>query len=511
MNSLPETNFIFPDTRQSMEMIDLSKTRRCAIYARCSTLMQEGSIESQIQYNQAFARQNDLEIVKIYQDDGKTGRNDKRSGLQSLMKDLKSPERNWDLILVYRFDRLFRNSRLFMIYQYQFEDEQVFLLSAQESMLNNTHQMTAIFRYFVAQLAESESSRIGENVSRGKITSAQKGVWQGGLPPLGYDVVDGTLMINPQEKQVVQRIFKQRAEGLSMQKIADLLTEDGFTSKTGNPFKPSGIREILTNPCYKGDVQYNRSSSKGKNGFNRHKYKDDSQIVHVPTECEAIVSETLWNKVQPKSVNKGRSSKSTRYWLSGKVVCKQCGAVMHANRRCNHDKLYISFYCPNNKKHKTCDTKDLDMLKLNHLIIEKLCEVFFSKKYMSWFCQEFPRLNAEKRAELDKLKSEYKKIDRKIKNLMKVLESDRAEESAEQISKRLDQLSVNKKKIETDINKIEKSLCFALKPEELKKARGLFWDYCMDECNDERVASLFRACVDRVEVDNDNIHFVLKC
>ena len=130
---------------------------------------------------------------------------------------------------------------------------------------------------------------------------------------------------------------------------------------------------------------------------------------------------------------------------------------------------------------------------------------------MSWFCQEFPRLYAEKRAELDKLKSEYKKIDRKIKNLMKVLESDRAEESAEQISKRLDQLSVNKKKIETDINKIEKSLCFALKPEELKKARGLFWDYCMDECNDERVASLFRACVDRVEVDNDNIHFVLKC
>ena len=130
MNSLTATSFIFPNTSQSLEMIELSQTKRCAVYVRCSTLLQEGSIESQIQYNQAFAQQNGLEIVKVYQDNGKTGRNDKRSGLQSLMKDLKSPDRNWDLILVYRLDRLFRNSRLFMTYQYQFEDERVFLLSA---------------------------------------------------------------------------------------------------------------------------------------------------------------------------------------------------------------------------------------------------------------------------------------------------------------------------------------------------------------------------------------------
>ena len=184
---------------------------------------------------------------------------------------------------------------------------------------------------------------------------------------------------------------------------------------------------------------------------------------------------------------------------------------MHANRRCNHGKLYISFYCPNNKKHKLCDTKDIDMLKLNDLIISKLYEVFFSREYMNWFCKEFPNLNVEKRAELDKLKSEYKRFDGKIKSLMKVLESEHPEESVEQISKRLDVLSVNKKKIKIDIDKIEKSLHFMLKTEDLEKARGLFLDYCMDEGNEEKVASLFRACVDRVEVDNDNINFVLKC
>jgi len=213
----------FKSEEHSSDMIDLSTTKRCVIYARCSTVFQEESIESQITFNQAFAKQKGITVVGIFQDEGKTGRKDDRDGLKALMAELQNPNRDWDLVLVYRIDRFFRNARLFMEYQYRMRDESVYLLSAQESMLNNIFPMTDTFRFFVAQQAELESHRIGENVARGKITAAQKGRWQGGQPPLGYDVIDGALIINPKEKQAVTMIFEQRAQGVSMQKIADML------------------------------------------------------------------------------------------------------------------------------------------------------------------------------------------------------------------------------------------------------------------------------------------------
>lgn len=491
----------------SAEMTDLSKTKKCVIYARCSTTHQSESVESQVTFNRAFAMRKGLLVVGVFQDEGKTGRKADRDGLQALMKELLNPDRTWDLVLVYRIDRFFRNARLFMEYQYRLLDNHVYLLSAQEAMLNNIFPMTTTFRFFVAQQAELESNRIGENISRGKITAAQKGRWQGGQAPLGYEIVDGALTINPQQKQIIQRIFEQRSQGVSMQKIADMLNEEGYTSKRNRPFKTTSIREILTNPVYMGVCQYNRSSARGANGYNRHSLKDDELIVK--SDCPAIVTEQLWMKCQPNEGNKTRSAKSTRYFLSGKVYCKECGGqVMHVNRRNNHDKLYIGFYCPNNRK-KMCRTKEIDMLLLEEFVLINLCDELFSEKFIKSFAYEFPSLDGKKKSELSALKIKNKRIQKRCDNLIKRLEDNSHEEAAIQIKERLDELGKQKAELQKEISALSNSMTFMPDKKDIEKASELFIPYCKQPENRLFVESLIRTYVDRLDVDNHSVTLTL--
>lgn len=497
------------DSSTSNEMIDLSKTQKCVIYARCSTLMQKDSIKSQISFCEAFAQNQGLSVVGYFRDDGKTGRNAEREGLKALMEELHNPQREWDLVLVYRLDRFFRNARLFMEYQYRMRDFSVYLLSAQESMLNNVFPMTETFRFFVAQQAELESHRIGENVARGKLTSAKNGSWQGGIAAYGYSLVDGSLIINLKEKQAVELIFQQRANGMSLQKIADLLNEKGFTTKLNRPFKTTGIREILTNPCYKGEMHYNRSSAKGANGFNRHCYKDDSQIVKIP--CPAIVSEELWQRVQPASENKIRSSKSTRYLLSGKVFCKHCQSVMHANRRNNHEKLYVGFYCPSNKSHSGCTVKEIDMFRLEEFVLSCLCEQLLTEKILKEFAQEFHTLNQKKKAELAELKAQYARIEKRCKNIVDELEKNSSEEASKTLSERLNKIAKEKSELEKSIAELSKTMSYIPTESDVTKARELFVSYCKQLENRPFVENLIRNNVEHIEVGEKSIELSFSC
>ena len=82
--------------------------RKAVIYTRYSSHSQRDvSIEQQIKACRLFAKQQDIEIVNIYEDRATTGTNDLRPGFQKMMKD--SAKRHWDYIVVYTLDRFSRN------------------------------------------------------------------------------------------------------------------------------------------------------------------------------------------------------------------------------------------------------------------------------------------------------------------------------------------------------------------------------------------------------------------
>ncbi len=92
--------------------------------------------------------------------------------------------------------------------------------------------------------------------------------------------------------------------------MAEALNKKHYKTKVGRSFTKNSFVEILKNPKYKGKFVYNRSVVSSEYGKrpNRHKYKDKTEIIEADGQIEAIVSEKLWESVQPKkTVNRKKA------------------------------------------------------------------------------------------------------------------------------------------------------------------------------------------------------------
>ena len=117
-----------------------------------------------------------------------------------------------------------------------------------------------------------------------------------------------------------------------------------------------------------------------KGTYNRHAYKDDSEVVRVNNGCPQIVSDELFRKVEQRRLQNQNSTARNRerqkYLLSGLVFCGKCGSPMHANRRRKESQL--TFRC--NKKAQTvsCNAKEVNMAYLENYVLDELQTSIFS-------------------------------------------------------------------------------------------------------------------------------------
>jgi site-specific DNA recombinase len=154
----------------------------------------------------------------------------------------------------------------------------------------------------------------GERIRDKVAASKQKGMWMGGLVPLGYDVIDRRLVVNQLEAQTVLEIFRRYIELGSVRLLMEDLNRRGLRSKVrvarngkrsgGNSFFRGALYSLLSNPIYIGEI--------------RHKK------VHHPGLHPPIVDRDLWDATQlllrsraaPRSP---RATKSAPSSLTGKL------------------------------------------------------------------------------------------------------------------------------------------------------------------------------------------------
>lgn len=352
--------------------------KKAAAYARYSSENQrDESIDAQLCAIEEFARKNDIVIVATYIDRAKSATTADRPSFQEMIK--MSETGTFDTIIVHKLDRFARSKYDSAIYKQKLKVNKVSLLSVTEN-LDGTPE-SIILESVLEAMAEYYSKNLAREIMKGTMENAKKTVHCGGIPPLGFDVVDKHLAINEHEAEAVRIIFQMYAEGEGYTRIINTLNDKGYKTKLGNKFGKNSLFEILRNEKYIGVYTYNKSSGKTAKGtYNRHAYKDDSEVVRVNNGCPQIVSDELFRKVEQRRLQNQNSTARNRerqkYLLSGLVFCGQCGSPMHANRRRKESQL--TFRC--NKKAQTvsCNAKEVNMAYLENYVLDELQTSIFS-------------------------------------------------------------------------------------------------------------------------------------
>jgi site-specific DNA recombinase len=257
--------------------------KRCAVYCRVSTderLDQSfNSIDAQRESGQAFITAQRAEgwipVVDDYDDGGFSGGNMDRPALKRLLADIDAGK--VDIVVVYKIDRLTRNLADFAKMVEVFDQRGV-SFSAVTQQINSATSMGRLMLNILLSFAQFEREVTSERIRDKIAASKAKGMWMGGVVPLGYRVEARQLVADPAEASNVRRIFEQFVACRSTTDVVRWLAAEGITSRRGTPFAKQALWKQLNNRIYLGEI-----SHKGK--------------FH-PDQHAAIIDQDLWDAVQ---------------------------------------------------------------------------------------------------------------------------------------------------------------------------------------------------------------------
>ena len=317
---------------------------RCAIYTRKSHeegLEQEfNSLDAQRESCEAYVRSQKHEgwtcLPEMYDDGGISGATLERPALKRILADIEAGR--IDAVVVYKVDRLTRSLGDFAKIVEVFDAHGVSFVSVTQQF-NTTTSMGRLTLNMLLSFAQFEREVTGERIRDKIAASKKKGMWMGGLPPLGYDVKDRKLVVNRREAETVRDIYRRYAALGSVWALKAELDRDGIVSKSrvdrfarttgGKPLARGALYLMLQNPTYRGEIVHNE---------NRY-----------PGEHEAIVDQALWDEVQRKlatnRTDRATGVDSAQPSLLAGLIYDDSGERMtpsHANKKGTRYRYYVS-------------------------------------------------------------------------------------------------------------------------------------------------------------------------
>jgi DNA invertase Pin-like site-specific DNA recombinase len=258
------------------------KVLRCAIYTRKSS--DEGldqafnSLDAQREACAAYITSQVHEGWKLvpghYDDGGFSGGNMSRPGLQHLLAEIGAGK--VDVVVVYKIDRLTRSLADFARMVELFEKHGVSFVSVTQSF-NTTSSMGRLTLNVLLSFAQFEREVTGERIRDKIAASKAKGMWMGGLPPLGYDLPQDksrTLIVNEVEASTVRLIFEAYLKLGSVNALEAWLKAERHRSKSyvsrrgkatgGVAFNRGALYHLLRNPIYRGMIRHKGKLHEGQ-------------------------------------------------------------------------------------------------------------------------------------------------------------------------------------------------------------------------------------------------------
>lgn len=353
----------------------MKKKTRVLLYVRVSSqeqMINGYSIGEQTDRLQQYAAAMDWTVIRTYTDPGYSGATTDRPALQELIRAVRSG--NVDKVAVYKLDRLSRSQKDTL---YLIEDE--FLANGTDfvSMSENFDTSTPFGRAMVgilAVFAQLEREQIRERMLMGRVARAKAGGYHGGSrAPLGYQYIDGQLVVDDFTAMYVRKAFYDFVRGKKLTTICKEFQDAGVTTQ----FWPNqNVKRMLSNRHYLGEV-----------AFDHQWYPGHHEPIIDPETFDAAARRLEIYKENAESV-KG-------HLLTGLLFCAHCGGRYFFATR--HDRGKIrTYYCCYSRakvvkrliKDPNCKNKNWRSKDLEELILGEIRKLAVDQDYLNRITQE---------------------------------------------------------------------------------------------------------------------------
>ena len=341
-----------------------------------------------------------IDSFEVYQDEGFTGANTDRPGLERLMEDVK--DGLLDALIVYQLDRISRDVRDFSNIYALLEERHVMFISIKENIDTATPIGKAMM-YVTMVFAQMERETIANRVTDNMNGLAKKGLWPIGTVPTGYvrkhitlgGKKHSTLEIEPEGAAYVRGIYEDfLSSEQSVRALATRYRNEGKKTLNGCFLPAATLYRILTTPTYcagtaeaydywdglgcqmdadspremwdgsRAVMVYGRRRNRNKNA--KFTPKEEWMVclgLHQP-----LIKASDWLAVQEK-FSQNTFSKEMKYevpLLKGVLRCARCGGGMSVARKKNKSGVWSAYFCLK-RSHQGSSACDMPMIRCGDL------------------------------------------------------------------------------------------------------------------------------------------------
>jgi len=388
-----------------------------------------------------------------YDDPAESGKDLERPAMQRLLEAVKGGR--VQAVVVYKLDRLTRNSKDFHGLVDLFEKHEVGLVSATEQLDTKSPQ-GRLMTYIMAQFAQYDRELDQERAKDFHLARARKGFWCGGLPPLGYNSKDKKLTVNEEGAKLVRRIFDLYLEFRSAARVAEELNRLGFRRPSydtkkgrhygGQQFDEYSVTRTLQQKIYVGKIVNSRTG------------------MEFPSQYPAIIEPEVFDQVQ-KLMEEHERHERTEYCtnkngflLKHLPRCGKCGSALVGYVRPKKNKVYRYYRCMANVEGKPvpCDFLSIPAEKLEEMVLSRLDNVSWDRTALKLSVGEAEQHSKEKIAELE---AEKKDLDVNLRKTRREIENFRLNAKdcghIEAVQKELARLETVERELAAYIPKLE--------------------------------------------------------
>ena len=387
-------------------------------YCRKSRVSETDELDRQVRLVKDYCKSKGYTIDKVFAEVGSSVDADRPE--YTALLNLLNKHKNCTIVVT-DLDRLSRHTVILGLFQ-QLCKEQGHLVELTNGTVYNYSDYTDSFTSdIIASVSAYIYQQTKAKMYRGMLQARKEGK-RIGAKPFGYNIVNKRLVIDPQKADIVKRVFKLIAEGITTAEVARILKQEGITTNTGRAFDTRAIRLMVQNQGYTG--------KKGES-------------VYPPIIDKELF---LLANQQLKSVPNNGGKRS--YSLSGKIFCSHCGITLTCGYKKDRGLVIVS-----KGMNRTCKCSSIRLSYIENMVLSDTSAYLESKLYSMYDqLKSNSSILASHKQEIEAIEKEIeansKKLD-KLKDMyiMDIIDKEELQNQSNEIKDNIARLTLKKERI----------------------------------------------------------------